>query len=546
MEQFSDHRPSPKEDPANPGPPVLTGYCRGRKLGAGGSAEVWLASSDRTGGLFAAKVFNPVGRNDAPGGVAAGQARREMQLMDRLGHEHLVRLHDVLESGGTTTLIMDYAAGGSLAALVGTRGQLPVGEVVTILTPIAQCLAYLHGQGITHSDVAPGNVLFTELGKPLLSDLGLGRMTGESGTASAGTAGFEAPDDQSEWRKESLHPEDDIHGLAALGWYALTGRVPAAKDRRPPLSILVPGVPEELAAILEAGLEPDAAVRPSATEFEQAVYNSAEAIPVNLVQAVHESVLPHLLTRRAVLDKKRKGLRRGLPFRGRSSQSGPRRLSGRYLRIPLAAAALLTAALVAGGMFANSSTEPSSKPDLAEAGISASVPPSEPPPDREQASGLPDRIEDGLRSASPEEAVPALAWVRSYAFSSGRTGLLEQVNVPDSPAMAADSKIAGRLKESGHVLAGFETNIEQVKRLPTGSTGGKDPGGKEEAKETALLAVTAHTTGFTDLDPKGDVVRQEKSGGRQQLTLLLRKMDGRWLIAEILEPLNDSTSAPAQ
>ncbi|WP_051441936.1 serine/threonine-protein kinase [Arthrobacter sp. H14] len=536
MEQFSDHRPSPEPDADSPGPPVLSGYCRGRKLGTGGCAEVWLVSADRTGGLFAAKVFHPAQRKDAPGEVTAGQARREMQLLDRLGHEHLVRLHDVLESGGTTTLIMDYAAGGSLAALVGTRGQLPVGEVVTILTPIAQCLAYLHGQGITHSDVAPGNVLFTELGKPLLSDLGLGRMTGESGAAPAGTAGFEAPEGEPQWRKESLHPEDDIHGLAAVGWYALTGRVPAAKDRRPPLSILVPGVPEELAAILEAGLEPDAAARPSATEFEQAVYNSADPIPINLVQAVHESVLPHLLTRRVALDKKRESHRLRLPRKEHSRQCRSR-LSRRCLRIPLAASALLTAALVAGGLLANSSTEPSSKPDLAEAGISSSVPPSEPPQDRGQASGMPERVEDGLRSASPEDAVPALAWLRSYAFSSGRTGLLQQVNVPDSPAMAADSKIADRLKQTGHVLAGFETSIEQVERISADSTGGNGPSGKDVAKETASMAVTAHTSGFRELDAKGDVVRREKPAGRQQLTLVLQKMDGRWLIAEILEPI---------
>ncbi|HET8795919.1 MAG TPA: hypothetical protein VFM62_06035, partial [Arthrobacter sp.] len=83
MEQFSDHKPSPEPDADRPGPPVLSGYCRGRKLGAGGSAEVWLASSDRTGALFAAKVFDPAQRDNAPGGMTAAEARREMQLLDR-------------------------------------------------------------------------------------------------------------------------------------------------------------------------------------------------------------------------------------------------------------------------------------------------------------------------------------------------------------------------------------------------------------------------------------------------------------------------------
>ena len=74
---------------------------------------------------------------------------------------------------------MDYAPGGSLRQLVGARGRLSVGETVTVLTPIAQVLAYLHGRGFTHGDVSPGNVLFTAHGKPLLADLGVARMVGD-------------------------------------------------------------------------------------------------------------------------------------------------------------------------------------------------------------------------------------------------------------------------------------------------------------------------------------------------------------------------------
>ena len=39
-------------------------------------------------------------------------------------------------------------------------------------------LAALHREGIVHGDVAPANVLFTEAGQPLLSDLGGARIVG--------------------------------------------------------------------------------------------------------------------------------------------------------------------------------------------------------------------------------------------------------------------------------------------------------------------------------------------------------------------------------
>ena len=119
------------------------------------------------------------GRGDVEDSV-----RREIRILSVLDHEHLVKARDVVRldgvAGGRLGLIMDYAAGGSLGQLVAGRGSLGPGETVTVLTPIAQALAYLHGQGFTHGDVSPGNVLFTAHGKPLLADLGVARMVADA------------------------------------------------------------------------------------------------------------------------------------------------------------------------------------------------------------------------------------------------------------------------------------------------------------------------------------------------------------------------------
>ncbi len=559
-----------------PAPPALTGYHRGRKLGSGGRASVWLVTSELNGGTFAAKVFHPPGDDDGPNVLTAEQAHRELQLLEHVAHEHLVRLHDVLETDGMPTLVMDYAPGGSLGALVGARGPLPVGEVVTLLTPIAQCLAYLHSQGITHSDVSPGNILFTELGKPLLSDLGLGRRTGENGTPQAGTSGFAGPEIVSGPRQHALHPEDDIHGLAAVGWYALTGRVPAASDRRPPLAIVVPGVPDDLAAIIVAGLESDISARPTAAEFGQGMYHSAEAAPIDLVQAVHESVRPHLLTRRNAPARKRrwpkmplrlKPMRSGERKKSRNRKPRSRRSSGRpdaagNLRLPVALAAVLVAVLVAWSLLGNSESAPSDSHDSRmEAGTSSTAPttgmraenvpkadqsgdpPASQPAEtgtpgqrqtgRDKLPGVPKNVEVRLASDAPEEVVHALAWLRSYAFSSGRTGLLEYVNAPGSAAREADRAIAQRLEQTDHVLSGFESRISRSNRLPAGD--GR-PSVEEgvATSEQAVVAVTVHTSGYTELDARGGIVRSERPAGKQELMLVLQDVDGRWRITQIL------------
>jgi serine/threonine protein kinase len=299
--------------------PVAGGYSACRRLGRGGSAEVWLVSQDSTGVKFALKCFGrPPGGGEPGSGFMDREedVRRELLVMSVLDHEHLVKAHGVVsvdqpgrtdapgrtdELGrGSFGLLMDYAAGGSLQQLVTARGTLSVGETVTVLTPIAQVLGYLHGKGFTHSDVAPGNVLFTAHGKPLLADLGVARMVGDfSGVPDRHTDGFTDPAPVDAVRA-GLQPERDVYAAAALGWYCLTGQPPPASAARPPLSLVVPDVPAELAAALEAGLSDDRRRRPAAAELATAVYRSAAAFPVDLSRSVHDSVLPELLTRRPV------------------------------------------------------------------------------------------------------------------------------------------------------------------------------------------------------------------------------------------------------
>lgn len=289
--------------------PAVEGYSVCRRLGHGGNAEVWLVSQDSTGVKLALKCFGrPAGSEgsstlEAGGGTAREEdVRRELLVMSVLDHEHLVKAYGLVRTGepqeGSFGLLMDYAAGGSLQQLVTARGRLGVGETVTVLTPIAQVLGYLHGKGFTHSDVAPGNVLFTAHGKPLLADLGVARMVGDaSGVPDQRTDGFADPAPVDAVRA-GLQPGRDVYAAAALGWYCLTGQPPPPSAARPPLSLLVPEVPAELAAALEAGLSDDRRQRPAAGEFARAVYCSAAAVPVDLSRSVHDTVLPELLTRR--------------------------------------------------------------------------------------------------------------------------------------------------------------------------------------------------------------------------------------------------------
>lgn len=498
--------------------------------------------------------------------------RREIRILSVLDHQHLVRAHDAVslhpgpageaEGKPSTALIMDYASGGSLGQLLGSRGRLSVGETVTVLTPVAQALSYLHGKGFTHADVSPGNVLFTGQGKPMLSDLGIARMLGDpAGGAGHGTPGFVDPAPVDAVRA-GLQPERDVYSAAALGWFCLTGAAPPRTADRPPLPLLVPGVPADLAAALESGLNEDRRLRPTAGALATAVYRSAAPVPVDLSASVHPTVIRELLTRRHVAPpspgrlKERFGtLRRrmaapprltgfaaatGEPARRKDTGGAPARSrrhtgSGRNgahrseapTGIPLrravfAVGAAAVAAMVlwltpvsqlALGTFrpaGDTRTPAASAPAVDAAAVQAGGPAA-----LDEARVL-------ASSAQPADALRGLAAMRDYAFRSGQVGLLAEVNASGSPAAAADHQTAERLSGSGRVLSGFISTLSDVRTEP----------GPTESR--AVVRATAATSAWEEKDAAGTVAAKGAEAPGQALRLVLVSEDGEWRISEIL------------
>ncbi len=552
--------------------PEVAGYEVGRRLGRGASATVWLVVEHSTGREYALKCFD---RASGDAAVEDG-IRRELRILSVLDHDHLVRAHAVVRvpgGAGGLGLLLDYAPGGSLAELLAARGRLGAGEAVTVLTPVAQALAYLHTHGFAHGDVSPGNVLFTAHGKPLLADLGVGRMMADVAEATeAGTAGFRdpAPTDSA---RAGLQPERDVFSAAAIGWFCLTGSAPGTARLRPPLSLVVPDIPPELAAALEAGLSEDWKLRPSASEFAAAIYRSAAADPVDLSVSVHPEVIPRLLTRRAVPPSARE--RRAARFRGwlrtlrpgrrpgqgdSAGRTGPARPAPR----PAARHALADAVASAGGESGRRRSRrtwysglallcslavllsgawwlaggrPGQPPAAAGIPAESPAPPSGAPPGHLTGSpavpGMgtagpappsaadPTELRTLISAADPADAVRGLAGLRSLALSSGDLRLLDEVNAPASGAAAADARISMQLSAEGHRLDGFTTTLTRVAALP-----GSDP-------FRAVLAVTVVTPPYREVDADGAVVAERPSLGELPLRLVLVRIDGAWRMSEI-------------
>jgi serine/threonine protein kinase len=234
--------------------------------------------------------------------------------------------------------VLDLADGGSLADLLARRGRLAVGEVVTALAPIGAALAYAHQHGVLHGDVTPGNVLFTAIGLPMLADLGVGRIVGDS-VAIRCTPEYIDP---AVARGCAPGPSSDVFMLGAVAMRALTGSpvwrgtttaeilADAAAGDLGHLPKRFAVLPPPVAAVLEQALVAEPHLRCTAAEFALDLRHSAVPMPVELSAGRRPERSPGVgrdAARRVLASPREPGAHRAVARRrfGRSAVTDPGR-----------------------------------------------------------------------------------------------------------------------------------------------------------------------------------------------------------------------------
>ncbi|MBY0232019.1 MAG: protein kinase [Gemmataceae bacterium] len=217
--------PSPPTQPDNRA--VFPGFKVERELGRGGMGIVFLATRLADNQAVAIKAVSPA---VAPSGDALARFQREMAILERLTHPHIVRFLQTGESGGLLFFVMEYVEGTSASAAVREHGPFAPERVVRIGCQLLEALAHAHLQGFVHRDVKPGNLLLTPDDSVKLADFGLGRtyqasmmsgltISGQPG----GTPGFMPPEQVLDFR--SARPAADQYGAAATLYFMLTGQM---------------------------------------------------------------------------------------------------------------------------------------------------------------------------------------------------------------------------------------------------------------------------------------------------------------------------------
>ncbi|EFL08528.1 MULTISPECIES: serine/threonine-protein kinase [Actinomycetes] len=255
------------------------------RVGSGGMGVVWRAHDDRLGREVALKQAR---LSDV---VSGRTLRREARLAAGVLHPNVVTFFDVAVEGDELWLVMEYVPSRSLAEILAAEGRLPARTVAEIGVQIAAALGAVHGHGIVHRDVKPGNVLIASDGRAKLTDFGISRSvrTDETVTDSpliGGTPDYLAPE------VAQGHPPtaaSDVFSLGATLFAAVEGAPPFSGGNeyatiRRVAEATVPRArhADGLAPTLELLMRRDPAERPTAVSAGELLAKGIDALPVDV------------------------------------------------------------------------------------------------------------------------------------------------------------------------------------------------------------------------------------------------------------------------
>lgn len=174
--------------------------------------------------------------------LAQRRFERESKAASAIAHPNVVTVHDFgFSSNGQAYLVMDYLGGNSLADILDAKQKIEVHDAIPIFTQICEGLDAVHGAGLVHRDLKPGNVVLTKRadGSDLVKivDFGIVLFQGGEDKAAAvrltatghvyGTASYMSPE---QCLSKPIDARSDIYAMGCLMYEVLTGRLVFSGD----------------------------------------------------------------------------------------------------------------------------------------------------------------------------------------------------------------------------------------------------------------------------------------------------------------------------
>lgn len=196
---------------------------RGLILGTGGSSNIYRCR-DMIGIRSACKVI-PKSK------LSNEKFKKEVACMKDLAFSpKVVQLYDVFETDEEYYIVMEWCRGGAIRDYTSNHILYSENTVSSFVRGCLRGLYHIHGSGIIHRDIKPGNILLSDMScdaEVKIADFGSAvRMTISNQLVetadTVGTPWYMSPESIT----YKSHPKSDIWSLGVMTYQLLTGYMP--------------------------------------------------------------------------------------------------------------------------------------------------------------------------------------------------------------------------------------------------------------------------------------------------------------------------------
>ncbi|MDJ0835615.1 MAG: AAA family ATPase [Acidobacteriota bacterium] len=202
-----------------------------------------------------------------PDGELVNRLLREVDLGKKVNHKNVIRYLDTCRHGHGVALIEEDFGGRALTESIPKDG-MAIKTFLDLAVQMAEGLAAIHEEGISHRDVKPANIVVNSSGTAKYIDFGLATELAVEeenpleATRIEGTPAYLSPE-QTGRMNRPVDYRTDFYSLGVTFYHMLSGRLPFQVEDRlvmvhshiartpPPLNSLRTDIPEGLVLLVE-------------------------------------------------------------------------------------------------------------------------------------------------------------------------------------------------------------------------------------------------------------------------------------------------------